>query len=89
MATAARITVSTTPIRLDNAAPADNVMGHKVVIKNTHASEDLILGGPAVTTANGFRLAFGQTLLVELGDPEAIYGICVTGPITADVLYIS
>ena len=90
MATGARITVSNTPVRLDIAAPADNVRGHKVIIKNTHGADDLVLGGPTVAAGTGFRLAFGQTITVELGDPESLYGIRGgTNDITADVLYVS
>lgn len=89
MATAARVTVSTTPVRLDLAASADNVRGHTAIIRNTHATEDLILGGPAVATGTGYRLLALQTLTVNMGDPESLYGICVTGPITVDVLSVS
>lgn len=90
MATAARVTVSSTPIRLDLATPSDNVRGHRVIIKNTHASDDLVLGGPTVAAGTGFRLGFGQTLNVELGDPESIYAIRGgANDITADVLSVS
>jgi hypothetical protein len=88
MATGVRITANATPARLD-AVTADSKTGHTVIIKNAGA-EDLVLGASNVTAATGFRLAAGQTLTVELFDPESIYGVSASGSnLTVDVLRVS
>jgi hypothetical protein len=89
MATAARLTVSTTPLRLDQNT-SDNTRGHEIIIKNMHGTDDLVLGGSNVAAGTGFRLPFGQTLTIRLNDPETIYGIRgAAADIPVDVLYLS
>jgi hypothetical protein len=70
MATSASVTVGATATRLDNAAGLSQ--GQKLVIRNTHATDALILGGPNVTAAAGYALAAGQQLTITR---EEIYGV--------------
>lgn len=64
---AASITVSSTPIRLVGSG-AVVAAGQRVLIKNTHATEKLIIGGSGVTAGNGFSIDGAQTL--DLGNLE-------------------
>jgi hypothetical protein len=43
-------------------------------VKNTHATDALVLGGSTVTGANGFSLAAGATLEVFLDSGDSLYG---------------
>lgn len=78
MASATRITVSTTAVRLDQNT-ADNTQGHSVVIKNTAAvaagADTINVGGPGITAGTGYALGPGEKLELSLTDPETIYGI--------------
>jgi hypothetical protein len=64
---AASVTVSTTPIRLVGAGSL-SAGGQKVLVKNTHASDKLIVGGSNVAANNGYGIDAGQTL--DLGNLE-------------------
>jgi hypothetical protein len=72
---AATITVGATATRLMGAgSPAAG--GQKVLIKNTHATDKLIIGGSGVAANNGFGIDAGEIL--DLGNVEpgdVIYGI--------------
>jgi hypothetical protein len=57
MATSASVVVGATATRLDNAPGLSQ--GQKLVIRNTHATDALILGGSGVTAA-GYALPAGQ-----------------------------
>jgi hypothetical protein len=68
MTIAASVTVSSTPIRLVGAGSIV-AAALSVRIKNTHATEKLIIGGPGVTAANGFAIDGGQTF--DFGNLDA------------------
>jgi hypothetical protein len=45
-----------------------------------HSSSGIIyIGGPDVTTANGYRLDNGDKLTIMVGDHEALYAITSSG----------
>jgi hypothetical protein len=45
-----------------------------------HSSSGIIyIGGPDVTTANGYRLDDGDKLTIMVGDHEALYAITSSG----------
>ena len=46
----------------------------------------LYLGGPDVTTSNGYKLDNGDKLTVPVGDHEALYAIGASGTTTVAVL---
>lgn len=86
--TAERITVSTTAVAL-NAPDTDRVSGGRVIVKNTHATDGLVLGAAAVTASDGFTLAAGATIDLLLTSGEQVYGIRgASADITAHVLRI-
>lgn len=92
MASAARFTVSTTPVRLDTAAGSDNIRGRKVVIRNvnTAPADEVSLGASNVAAATGYRLAGAQTLTVDLSDSESLYAVRTTAAdVAVDVLFLS
>jgi hypothetical protein len=70
MATSASVVVGATATRLDNAAGLHQ--GNRLIIRNQHATDALILGGPDVTSAAGYSLAAGQQLNISR---EPIYGV--------------
>lgn len=70
---AERITVSTTAVALN---PAESgVVGGRLFVKNTHASDALVLGASDVTASTGFALAFGETLEIPYSYGERIYAV--------------
>lgn len=81
--TAERVVVSTTAVALNTAGSA----GGNVTVKNTHATDALVLGDSAVTASTGFSLAAGITVTVPLVAREVLYGIRgAAADITAHVL---
>jgi len=69
------VTVSTTAVAL-NAA---DFGGHRLVIKNTHASANADLGGSTVTAGTGFPLLFGETVTVDVDQGEVLFAIRSAG----------
>jgi hypothetical protein len=70
---AERVTVSTTAVAL---SPAESgVAGGRLVIKNTHASDALVLGPSDVTASTGFALAALTTLEIPYSYGERVYAI--------------
>ena len=70
---AERVTVSTTAVALN---PAESgVAGGRLFVKNTHASDALVLGASDVTPSTGFALAFGVTLEIPYSYGERVYAI--------------
>lgn len=70
---AERITVSTTAVALN---PAESgVAGGRLIVKNTHASDALVLGASNVTSSTGFSLAFGATLEIPYSYGEQVYAV--------------
>jgi hypothetical protein len=82
MATSAAVTVGATATRLDNATGL--TQGQRLIIRNTHATDALILGGQDVTPSAGYALAAGQSLNIGR---EPIWGVRgSTNNITVGVL---
>ena len=55
------------------------VSGTKLVVKNTSGADDVALGPSGLTFANGFQLAFGDTISPELAAGDELFGICAAG----------
>lgn len=71
---AAQVVVSSTPAAL-NPPDTDTVAGGTLVVRNSHASDAVALGGSGVTVETGFQLAAGATVTVHLGSGDRLYGI--------------
>jgi hypothetical protein len=85
--TAGQVVVSTTAVALNGADTG--VSGARLIVKNSHATDALILGASDVTTSTGFSLAAGATLTVELTAGEQLYAVRgAAADITAHVLRI-
>jgi len=82
---AAQVTVGATPVALQ---PAESgVAGGRLYVKNSHASDDLVLGPADVTPSSGFALGFGETLEIPYSFGERIYGVSGgEGDVVAHVL---
>jgi hypothetical protein len=66
---AATITVGSTATRLvGRGSVLGGAGGQRVLIRNTHATDALVIGGPGVAANNGFGIAAGQTF--DLGNIE-------------------
>ena len=86
MATDARaVSVGTTATRLDTASETDNVRGSSVAIYNNGAST-VYVGPSDVATADGYPLAAGEHLSVDVDDADGIYGIVASGTVEVRVL---
>jgi hypothetical protein len=83
--TAERIVVSTTAVALNGADTG--VSGATVTVKNTHATDALVLGASDVTASTGFSLAAGVTQAFTLTSGEQLYAVRgAAADITAHVL---
>jgi hypothetical protein len=70
---AERVTVSTTAVALH---PAESgISGGRLLIRNTHASDGLVLGASDVTGSTGFTLEAGEVLDIDYSGGERIYAI--------------
>lgn len=59
--------------------------GAKVMVKNV-GSADVFLGDASVTTNDGYKLAVGDVLPVDLSEGEGLYGIVSSGSETVHKL---
>jgi hypothetical protein len=91
---ATRVTVGTSPTRLDATAESDKVSGldtprgdgQGVIVSNLDASATVYLGGAEVSTGAGFALAAGASLTVDLRPGDALYGVVASGTAVCGVL---
>jgi hypothetical protein len=49
-------------------------------------NNSIFLGGPNVTTANGYKLNSGASLTLMVENYDALYAICATGTVDVSVL---
>lgn len=55
------------------------VSGTKMVILNNSGTDAVALGPTGLTFANGFQLAFGDTINIDLAAGDELFGICAAG----------
>jgi len=81
MPTSAQVSVTTTAIVIVPATNFDQTA-------NLHnlGGGAIYLGGPNVTTDNGYKFDNGDKLTVTVGDREALYAIAASGTHTVAVL---
>ena len=81
MPTSAQVSVTTTATVIVPATNFDQTA-------NLHnlGGGAIYLGGPGVTTANGYKFDNGDKLTVTVGDREALYAIAASGTHTVAVL---
>lgn len=84
----ARVTVGTTPTRLDTApAAGEELGGEHLRVQSPTGAVAVFVGGPGVTTTSyGHELVAGQQLAVELGPDDELYGVVATGTQVVNVL---
>lgn len=80
-----QLTVPTTLVRLFAASFGTVTDPTLVVIRNSGANE-IQLGGPELDTGNGFRMASGDALSVELHSGYTVYAIATSTASTVDIL---
>lgn len=81
MPTSAQVSVGTTPTLL---VPA-NIADQSAYI---HAGQtDIYIGGPNVSTTNGYLMDHKDKLSVGVGDHEGLYGVVTSGTSLVYVLY--
>jgi hypothetical protein len=81
MAVSTQVTVGTTPTLL---VPA-NIADQSAYI---HAgSSDVFIGGPNVSTTNGYLMDHKDKLSVGVGDHEGLYAVVTSGTSLVYVLY--
>lgn len=84
--TAAQVVVSTSAVAL-NPAEADTTSGLTLVIRNSHATDALVLGPSGVAAGIGFGLAAGQIVVLDVPYGEQVFAIRgAAADITAHVL---
>lgn len=79
---ATTITVGSTAVRLVGSG-AVVAAGQKVLIKNTHASDKLIIGGSNVAANNGFGIDAGQISISATSNPVMSSGRSAADPTTS------
>jgi hypothetical protein len=61
-----------------------------VIVKNTHASAAIDLGGSGVTTGTGYSLAAGESITIgPLGGGDDLYGITASGTVVVSILAVT
>jgi len=76
------VTISTTA----TAIPSTALVGRQsILVKNT-GSADIYLGPSGVTTANGYPLAAGAEVSIDLGEKVVLYGIVASGTETVRII---
>lgn len=80
------VTVGTTPTVIAGPAPSYNRVV-TALLKNTGTS-NVYLGGPDVTTADGFTFQAGASLTVELNSDDTLYGIVGSGSVDVSLMAI-
>ncbi|MEU4590003.1 hypothetical protein [Micromonospora aurantiaca (nom. illeg.)] len=84
---AAQVVVSSTATALNT--DTGPVSGGRLIVKNTHATDALVLGDASVAAGTGFALAAGLTLEIRLSAGEQVYAIRGgSADITAHVLRV-
>lgn len=78
---AAQVAVSTTRAKLTTASN-----GASGILVQAPAGATLFVGGDSVTSATGFPIPGGQTLSLDFGTTDELYGILAAGSGTASVL---
>ena len=88
MTASQQVSVGTTATRVDVTDPwyANSALG-SVLVRN-RGSVSVFLGGSAVTTANGFELGAGESVSMDLGTKDTLYGIVASGTARVDVVQI-
>ena len=85
-----QVSVSTTAVALV-AAPFTNLDGTiqdptPVILENTHATATVYIGGPGVTSSNGYPLTAGSSLPMQLINSDIPYGVTASGTVVVAVL---
>lgn len=84
--TSAQVTCGATEAAL-NTADTDSWI--KLTVKNTHASDALLLGPTGVASNNGFSVAAGAVVNLDLAPGDVLYGLRGgSNDITAHVLRV-
>lgn len=81
---AAQVAVSTTAVKLS----ADSDSGGASLLVQAPAGATLFVGGPGVTAAQGFPVAAGTSLSVDLPIFDELYGVLASGSGNAAVLRV-
>lgn len=83
------VSVADTPTRLDSTSSgaADPTLGSSILVRN-RGGASVFLGAGDVTTALGFELLPDESLPVDLGRGESLYGVCASGTVTCHVLEV-
>lgn len=79
------VSVATTATRIDTSSETDMARGSSVAVYNNGAAT-VYLGDDGVTTANGYPLAAGSHMSIDLDPSEALYGIVASGTVEVRVL---
>jgi len=81
MPTSAQVEVSTEAVVIVPKSDFD-----QTAILHNLGGGPIYLGGPNVTTSNGYKLDNGDKLTVPVGDHEALYAVADNGTHTVAVL---
>lgn len=79
---ASQVSVTTTATPLEQS-DADGI---SVLVRNTHATTSVFLGGVGVTTTTGYELLAGGAASINLFPGETLYGVAATGTARIDTL---
>lgn len=82
---AVRVTVGTSPTRLDITPERDAQVG-KSVLGSNRGDSAIYIGGPDVTTAQGFQVDAGQSFTTQHLQAESLWAVTDSGTCRVDVL---
>lgn len=77
-----QVTVGTTATEL-TGTDTDTRTGHAILVRPAAA---VFVGGPGVTTADGYPLAAGVELALDLGTGERLFAVAASGTVSVSVL---
>lgn len=79
MVSAARVTAGTSAVALNSSTSA----GGRLLVTNTDEASDADLGGSDVAAGEGYPLAAGASVAVELAPGEVLYAIAASDVVLA------
>ncbi len=79
-----QVTVGTSAVRLDGTTEFTNLS--QCLIRNVDATGNIWVGVSNATTANGFKIAPGEAVVVDLQRGEGIWGISDVASVAVHVM---
>ncbi len=80
----AKVNIAGTAVEL---VASVGVPGYSIALRNTHVTESIWVGGPDVTTVNGFEILPTQLISLDLFNQNTLYAISDGTTVVASLLW--